>query len=78
MRFYPRVLVVQVDRHAVAVKHAATQCVLFALVVHHPLRAVDFQVARVALYAFAQDLCTVEEGFAVADVGVAFQAANVA
>jgi hypothetical protein len=39
---------------------------------------VDFQVARVAVDAFAQDLCAVEEGFAVADVGVAGEAANVA
>jgi len=29
---------------------------------------VDLQVARVAVDAFAQDLCAVEEGFAVADV----------
>ena len=78
VRFYPRVLVVQVHRHAVAIEDVATERILSALVVHCPLRAVDFQVMRVAVNTFAEDLRAVEDGFAIANVSVSGEPAYVA
>jgi len=75
---YAGFFVIDAKGGAGAVEDEAGEGEVVAVVVHGALRADGDKVARVAFQAFAEDLGAVEQGFAVADVGVALQTADVA